>query len=204
VPLIIPPGFLQAHYVLSLVGDAELMITTCGHELDSASGANVDDAANDLFAAFSTTIMDNVNAGYRLEYVACYIGQDAADPLVTISDATPVEGAATGAPLPPNCAQLIRKRTDLGGRRGRGRMYIPGLEEGVVDGVGNITTPAQAIFQADADEWMDKLTTAIGARLYPPVVLHRSEGIGAEPPPTPIVSFVVERKIATQRRRLRP
>jgi len=43
-----------------------------------------------------------------------------------------------------------------------------------------------------------------GTSAYPPVVLHRSEGAGVEPAPTPILSFQAESKIATQRRRLRP
>jgi hypothetical protein len=36
------------------------------------------------------------------------------------------------------------------------------------------------------------------------VVLHRTEGIGDEPPPTPVLSFLVENKVATQRKRMRP
>jgi hypothetical protein len=201
--LIIPPGFAQASYVMSLDGDSEPIVVTCGHELDSASGANVDDIADDLFGAFATTVLPEVANVYTLEYVAAYVGQDAADSLVVISGVPAVQGGSAALPLPQNCALLVRKRTDLAGRRGRGRLYLPGLPENQVDGAGNVADAHRAGMQALFDDWYDALTVAVGARYYPPVVLHRSEGAGIEPAPTPITTFVVEGKIATQRRRLR-
>lgn len=202
--LLIPPGFAQVVFEHDLVGDPETMITTLGVELDSASGANADDIANDMLGAYGASFQGMINSGYVISGVTAYVGQDGPAPLVVTSDAAGFEGDVTGAVLPPNCAVLCRKRTDLAGRRGRGRMYIPGAAEGTVDEVGNLTTVSLTAWQQSADAFYDRLTSAIGARWYPPVVLHRSEGIGTEPAPTPITQFVVERKIATQRRRLRP
>lgn len=202
--LIIPPGYLQAVYVMSFAGDSEPMVTTCGHEIDTASGATGAEAPSDLFNAFALTLLAQCTSDVTLQAVDVYVGQDGPGTVVYSSDNTPVTGSGTADSLPPNSAILIRKRTDLGGRRGRGRMYIPGVMRSQVDDNGKVN-PAQV------DNWnnaglafMDKLTTAVGARYYPPVVLHRSEGIGTEPVPTPIVSFVCDSVIATQRRRLRP
>lgn len=202
--LIIPPGFLQAAYTFSLANDSEPIIVTCGHEIDGTSGATGEEAANDLFSSFSTNIVTPLMSDeYTLEYVATYIGQDGPT-LVNLSDETPVTGTVTASIVPQNTAYLIRKRTDLGGRRGRGRMYLPGVLENDVDSVGGLSTTITVPLQAGFDAWYDDLTAMVGGRLYPPVVLHRSEGIGAEPPPTPVTRFVVENKVATQRRRLRP
>lgn len=83
-------------------------------------------------------------------------------------------------------------------------MYLPGINEANVDHAGNINAGNVDFAQTAFDGWYEFLTAGVGARLYPPVVLHRSEGAGVEPAPTPITMFTVESKIATQRRRLRP
>jgi hypothetical protein len=202
--LIIPPGFLQAVYVLRLDGDTEDMVVTLGHEVDTASGANLDDAPNDLFNAFATemfgVLFQNV---YELIEVVTYGGNDGPT-IVNVSTEASVTGPGAGAVLPPNCSYLVRKRTDLAGRRGRGRMYFPGPREADVDVVGNVTEATVGVWNAALADWYTALTSAVGARYYPPVVLHKSEGIGEEPPPTPITQFTMDDKIATQRRRLRP
>lgn len=202
--LIIPPGFLHAVYELRLSGDPELIVVTCGHEIDSGSGASGAQSADDLFLAFASNLMPSMSNEYTLEAVTSYVGQDGGPPLVVGSSASAVVGGSADLVLPQNCAYLVRKRTDAAGRRGRGRMYIPGVDESNVDERGNILPAHVAAWQTAFNNWLDDLTTAVGARLYPPVVLHRSEGIGVEPPPTPVTSFVVESIIATQRRRLRP
>lgn len=202
--LIIPPGFLQAVYEFTLSGDTENMVVTLGHEIDSASGANGLDAADDLWGAFNTHIFQTRGQGaYTFVGVTVYVGNDG-PPSVYTSTEAPVAGPGTSQLLPPNSAYLIRKRTDLAGRRGRGRMYFPGVTEGNVDNVGTLTGAEQSAWTTALEDWYEFLTAGVGARLYPPVVLHRSEGIGEEPAPTPVTSFTIDAKIATQRRRLRP
>lgn len=202
--LIIPPGFAQAVYRHRRSGDTEDMLTTCGHEIDSASGANAEDIANDLANAW----IANIVPGYSgpTTFVGCdvYVGQDGPDPLVVTSSVAAVAGPNSNALAPQNCAVLVRKRTDAAGRRGRGRMYIPEVPESSVNDVGTLDSGFVAAVNSRFDAWRDFLVGGVGARLYPPVVLHRSEGIGEEPPPTPITAFVCETRIATQRRRLRP
>jgi hypothetical protein len=201
--LIIPPGFLHSVIEFACTGDPEPMVTTCGHEIDTASGANNDDAADDLMSAFALAFRANLSSAYSITGCTVYIGNDGPT-IIGTSTAAPVAGQVGVNPYPPNTAFLLRKRTDLAGRRGRGRMYIPGVVEATATANGLLTTVETAQWQTLADDYMDRLTTAVGARLYPPVVLHRSEGIGVEPPPTPILSFVAEQRLATQRRRLRP
>ena len=202
--LIIPPGFAHAVYRHRREGDTEDMLVTCGHEIDAASGANSTDIADDLFNTWATHIISQLSQPTTLIGVDVYVGQDGPDPLVVVSGEDPVSGPNTNNLAPQNCAILVRKRTDAAGRRGRGRLYLPEVAEAVVDNVGNLSTSYRDDIQAAFDAWYEELTAGVGFRLYPPVVLHRSEGAGEEPPPTPIQSLVVEGRIATQRRRLRP
>ncbi len=202
--LIIPPGWLQALYVLTLTGDNEAMIVTCGHKIDDASGATIDQAANDLHTAFSAQIRAGLMQNpYTFSHVVAYIGNDG-PPTVRTSTLAPAAGAGGSSVVPSNTAYLIRKRTDLAGRRGRGRFYLPGVPESVVNEVGDLTPAQQTAGQATVDAWYGLLATAVGARLYPPAVLHRSEGAGIEPLPTLVTKFVMEKRVATQRRRMRP
>lgn len=199
--LIIPPGFAQIAFELQLTNDDEPIITTLGLDLDAVAGTQIADLA---FQAFALEIMPVVSNAYTLVRATAYVGNDGPGPLVYDSSLTGVTGANTGNPLPQNCAWLMRKRTDLAGRRGRGRMYIPGVMESEVSPTGVIDTTTVTGLQAAADDFYDRLTTGVDQAATPPVVLHRSEGIGEEPAPTPITSFTVDSVIATQRRRLRP
>jgi hypothetical protein len=142
---------------------------------------------------------------YRLVGVTLYVGTGAGTPpSVHESTVVPVVGTVDAAPLPQNCALLIRKRTSLAGRRGRGRFYAPATSEDQVTPTGII---APFLVQLHQDAWSAFYNSLIAPQSGPPnipVILHRSEGIGVEPTPTGITQFVVDGRIATQRRRLRP
>jgi hypothetical protein len=143
-----------------------------------------------------------MNAGYTLEQVVTYAGNDG-PPFVNVSSLAKIAGTQTPAVVPQNTAYLIRKRTDLAGRRGRGRMYVPGVSEADSGATGMVLASAVTAWQTAFNNWFNDLTVTVGNRFYPPAVLHRSEGIGVEPLPTLVTSFVVDSRVATQRRRLR-
>lgn len=202
--LLIPIGFCQAVYTLSLSIDAEDMVTTCGHDLAAFSGGTDYTAvANLLQERFATNWASATDNGYQLERTTIYVGNDGPT-IVAESTLAATTGTVTGTASPPNCAYLIRKRTDLAGRRGRGRMYLPGVVGSNLLEDGSITSGWLTSLQTKASAWYDDLVTPSSGAATPPVVLHRSEGAGEEPPPTPITQFSVDPKIATQRRRLRP
>lgn len=103
-------------------------------------------------------------------------------------------GGATGSAATPNVAYLAHKNTLLGGRQGRGRMYIPGVSEDDVDGAGNLDTGV-------VTAWTDALEEFFGACAFlglEHVLLH-----GDELTPTPVANTTCDGRVATQRRRLR-
>jgi hypothetical protein len=108
----------------------------------------------------------------------------------------PVEGTGGPSPLPPQCAVLLNKSTALGGRKYRGRAYIPPLfpAESGVDAAGVLDSGHRGTMQDSYDTAMAGMDTA---EFVP--VLHHSDGTAG----TPITALTVGSVIATQRRRLR-
>lgn len=203
--LIIPVGFAHAVYELSLDADTEGMVVTCGHDVSAVVGGDYGEIADRLHIGFGAEMMGIMSNLYTLTGVSLYVGQDGGPPAVFESGEEPVGGDVASAALPQNCAYLMRKRTSAAGRRGRGRMYLPGVPEGNVSAQGAIDGTWLDAIQTNAVAWYELLTgVPAGSVAYPPVILHRSEGIGTEPPPTPVTTFVFESVIATQRQRLRP
>lgn len=202
--LIIPVGYAQAVYEMALDADPEPVVTTLGHDLTAVSGGDYADVADDLKGIFNSSWGSGLSNSYVLTGVSLYVGQDGGPPAIYESTTAGTRFGASAAPLPQNCALLVRKRTSAAGRRGRGRCYLPGVGETTVDHTGAITSTQLSGYQGMADTWYDALTApGAGLTAYPPVVLHRSEGFGVEPPPTPITAFQVDGRIATQRRRMR-
>jgi hypothetical protein len=124
------------------------------------------------------------------------------------STAAPTAGTNSMSSLPPNCAALLRKLTGTGGRRNRGRLYLPFmLNEGEVDEVGNISAGVQGDIQSDANDWKAALETGdsqmvIANRTYdaawdvhPRHLVHTAIGPA-------VTALLVEPMIATQRKRL--
>lgn len=197
MPLIIPPGFAQAVVECSLTGDSEPMVNTFGVNLPSAITPT--ELADGIFGYWKEEFDTVIANGYTLQAVDVYVGQDGGPNLVFSSTESPQAFAGTGNPLPQNCAALIRKRTDLAGRRGRGRLYVPGVTETEVSGIGVIAGTYLNTWQTAANAFLGDLVS-LDAQMH---VLHRSEGAGVEPVPTPVVALVVDDLIATQRQRLR-
>jgi hypothetical protein len=99
---------------------------------------------------------------------------------------------------------LIHKRTSRGGRRGRGRMYIPWASPtSDIGETGVVTSTRVTAAQSAINAWR----TAVIAAAGPIVLLHRPSTPGTTHPSTPgppdeVSSLVVDPLVATQRRRL--
>lgn len=111
-------------------------------------------------------------------------------------------GTGAQVPVPPNSAILVQKRTALGGRQNRGRMFLPPawIGEGNVDHLGNIDANLSTIQGYVANMF----GFLVDGELIP-VVLHTANPPGEDPPatPAPITQMSVQSKLATQRKRMR-
>jgi hypothetical protein len=126
------------------------------------------------------------------------LGTDGTGDLVYVLTTTVNGGASITNALPPNCAVLIHKSTARGGRRGRGRMYLPWtVLEANVDEVGVLTSTVITSHNAAVSSWQAALSSGGN-----PLVLLHAPGKTATPAPDPVTSMSCDRLIATQRRRL--
>lgn len=130
-----------------------------------------------------------MNAEWRLSSTTVANGTGALFTLTTV-----VGALGGGSPAPPNCTFLVKKVTGVGGRKNRGRMYLPGVGESDVDGIGGVLAAKVTGLNIAFTSFM----TALAALDISPCILH-TEAL----PSTGILSFQTENLIATQRRRLR-
>jgi hypothetical protein len=198
--VVIPNGELQATFMFTCGGSPKTPTWNLGFKADNGGGAS--STAEEIYNAFAEAV-----AGPDLPYQPAGMNDAWTFLGVRVSIASmsgpivaeyidPVVGTTTASALPMNCTMLLTKRTNAGGRRNRGRGYLPAahLAESAVDSVGIINPTLVTSMQGLYDNAFDKLTS--GA-LEPCV--HHSDGGGG----TVISSWTIGSLIATQRRRIR-
>jgi hypothetical protein len=205
----VPADHAEVIYRMTCAGDPEEMLVTLG--VAENFGETFTQTAAEQFATiFQTTILTSMSNQYTFRGVHVRVGPDGLGQVLVVERA--VLGSSVASPVPPNTAVLIAKQTGLGGRRNRGRAYIPGIDEALVDPAGNLTPGALTAFQTDATAWLAE--TAAMAEVSEVVIFHSTPDKQEVPggplvpqpaiAPTAVTSMVVRPKVATQRRRLRP
>lgn len=197
----IPVGFGQYTQPITLIGDTEEMVFTFGFTDDTAASANdIATTINNVIFAQPTFAASTVSNQYTLQPGRVTVNR-ALGTFEGVSSTAARVGTATITCLPQNNAALITKRTARGGRRGRGRMYMPlfFVAEGNVTPVGGILASVVASTTLD---WQTVRAQLIPLNLTM-VLLHQSPPVGPPVPPDVITSLTCESVIATQRNRLR-
>lgn len=176
--------------------------------LDSSAGT----VAQSARLAFSgSTLPARLTDDVAVTEVRAKLGPDATGDFASVTGSWPGTQATTS--MPPQVATLVRKVTASGGRRGRGRMYFPGVPETGVDDAGVISGAGVTAWTTALADFLGALT----ANDVPMFLLHDPATIWtlvngqprrvptSDPIPEPdlVTSLVVDPKVATQRRRLR-
>lgn len=192
----IPPGFAEIWIQFNLAADPEPMFCALG--VDLAPGTVPNQAEADaMLSSVSLNVRPIVSSDATVLPGHVIYGNDGGDIRVNgTGNATAGTGAA--AALPNNCAVLLHKRTAAGGRRGRGRMYVPSPAESSVGSTGNLVAAFVTTCNAAAAAMRSDL---IGLPTIDDVVLLHDS---APFTPTVITALEPAARIATQRRRLRP
>jgi len=195
----IPAGFIESTFIFSLAGSTHDMTWTMGWDPAIIPALTPAAYADGIYAAFVGSgkpyTAANIVAGWTFEGVSV-VKQLESGP-ITGDHIAPIVGTAATAPLTPNVAILWNKTTGEGGRRNRGRAFIPPYApgEGSVDGLGVINSGVVSATQTLYDTAM----TAAGSFGLIPVLFHQT----APFTPTEIENFTMQPLVATQRRRLR-
>jgi hypothetical protein len=202
----IPPGFAHIAIELSLQGDADPMYCTFGVRASEPVSGGGDWLGTAGLTAIGTAFRDQLTTRLHSTYsVSGVSGRFGSDPDASTTE-VPLSLAftGTGAPLPQNCAVLVRKVTALGGRRNTGRMFIPGASEGSFTETGVFASGLLTGWQTAMDAFKAAVDAATGVdAMY---LLHSSSVVPVPagfPEPTPVTALKVLPLLATQRRRLR-
>ncbi len=199
MPTVVPEDFARVIHSLQWLNDPEPMAVTYGVKVIPTAAPNA--VAQEAHEAFAL-VMTEISVEVSLQSTDVLI-QDTAPPAPEIvgTYANVVNGAAGGAVIPQNSAYLVHKRTGFAGRVGRGRMFLPGVGETVVDNTGNVSAGKLTGLNAQLALFLAELND--GPNILEMSLLHNSPGAGALLPPYAITSLVMDTRIATQRRRLR-
>lgn len=196
--MFIPVGFANAVMLFQITGDAELMQTAIGIDISGAGGDMVE-VGERVGNSFMSICAASISSSCTLVAVDVVEGQDGGDPITTTVDINE-SGTDGDFPLPPNTALLVKKSTTLGGRAGRGRMFIPGFAMfGSLDAAGVLGGAYRTALQGQITDWYDSLLEDTPGPALPPVLFHAT----SSPVPSEITALTVDAKVATQRRRLR-
>lgn len=200
--LIIPAGYSQVQLPLSHALSLRSALVTWGVDSSDAAGDFVQ-LADDMVAVFEDAFAGELASDVTIGPATVRAGTDGGDPLAVTGSQTGV-GLETAAIAPSNVALLIKKATGTGGRRGRGRMYIPWIvQDAAVDEVGMIAGGSLPAYQGDATDFhADLAAGTTGTWATPMVLLHDSSGAGPEPGPSTVTGLTVDGMVANQRRRL--
>jgi hypothetical protein len=186
---IIPVGFSKITYNLGGTGAPLGAQVTMG--VNNAGFALPTAVATAARLAFVNRILPDISNTIQLISVRAKNGPNDVGAFAEIPGAA--GGGATAAAASPAVSILVRKHTASGGRKARGRLFMPGIVETIVDPSGIITAANVTTFQTD---WSNYLADMIAAG-FTPCILHTDTA------PNDVNSMNVENVVATQRRRQR-
>ena len=193
--LIIPPGYSLASIEYWLTGYTRPAVTTWG--LDTRGDLyDPDTMARGFLDAYEANCRNLVDTNVTVRNAKILIGQDGGEPVIGVSTHA-WAGTSSRASTPPALSVMLKTPTGLGGRRNRGRKYIPwSVAENSVDEMGLIDGASVTALQTGFNAFYNDLKDSD----WDPVVLH-STGSSPVPSPTPITAFVVDPIIRTQKQR---
>lgn len=194
--IVTPVGFGLAQIRFQVIGGTRESVTTFGYDPPTVNpGANAFAIHGALTAANRPCVAANICTGWS--YIGVRVTEmDDTGPVSGQYDAN-VVGSLVGNPMTPNVSVLLRKGTASGGRRNRGRMFLPPIYPGE-ENVGPSGTIANTQL-GNLNLWWENFRAAMTTAALPLVLFH------SEPPytPTVVTGLVAQQTVATQRRRLR-
>lgn len=188
--VIIPTGYAHIQHRFTGSGLPRGAAVTYGIKLNGGSWDPGD--AGLLHGHFADDIMPFLTNDVTLTETLMKAGPNEDGPFTVFSD--PTVGGIDATSFPPNTAILVEKRTALGGRKNRGRMYLPGVSEGLYDDAGDMGATSAGTWNTRLATWL----ASIESEVLQMVILHNDSST-----PTVVTSLQVDQVAATQRRRLR-
>ena len=202
MPKLIPVGYADCALHFTRTADLEEMLITFGVEITDPGppGIIAEACANAYTTAWPT---NSYPSALKFVRATARIAVEGGEEVVE-EELVNVSGTLSTTMSPSNCAVLVQKKTNRGGRRGRGRFYVPWVDGAKVDANGILGATEQTSYQAKWTSFLDTLEAGSTTVPLNMVLLHNDDGITAAGQPTRVTHLQLQPQIATQRRRLRP
>jgi len=196
----IPVGYAEVVFHFTCAGIVDPIITTIGvHPDPSITPPNIAQIVSGIWTTGSTPFgpfqASNMSNVYSLVTTSCTL-MTSTGPIIG-EYATNVTGGSAVSRPPAQVAFLVRKSTARGGRKGRGRMFLPAavIPEGEIDEAGKLQTATITREQPKLNGVLAQMNT-----LQVPAVLLHSDPITT---PDTITALTLQSIVGSQRRRLR-
>lgn len=186
----IPDGYGQLSFVHQGAGIEGEAVVTFGFRNDAGQSASlIADGAGTLWIpVVEATCVEQIT----FTETRCKLGPDATGAFAQSGFNNPGDQGLD--PAAPQLAMLVAKLSALGGRRGRGRSYVPGPPD-VLD---HDTGLWDAGYVTQVQTAFEDFGAAMSLADWVPVILHEGNTT-----PTPITAYAVRSRSGTQRRRNR-
>lgn len=196
----IPLGFAQVTHAWG--GLPFPSVCTYGISLDFS--APLATTAEQLHDAFGDAFVPRVTGDVTLLETTVKAGPDQTGPSVTFSLSR--VGTHVGDLDAPQVCVIVEKSTAIGGRRGKGRFFVPGGPSTDFQDNGAIIPASLALWNTAANNF--NIAVPLVAGVISMVLLHNPSAPGTENPtpepvPTEVIGLLVDPITGTQRRRLR-
>lgn len=188
--MIIPVGYSQVTVTFSgtAVPRGAAVVFGVGNGAEASPTA----VANDVLGVLATVVQPNLLNSVTIDTIRVKNGPNSTGGFAEIGAG--LTGTGTSQASPSQVALLFSKVTDFGGRKGRGRMYLPGVAEDGVGPGGQLTSAMVTQYQEMADDLIAELLLVSHGM----VLLHNDSTA-----PYGVTGLEVDGRVATQRRRLR-
>jgi hypothetical protein len=205
-----PPPTIQNHAILAKThfthaGSGRVSLVTTAHFDDTPAGAI--EAANDILGVW-VGLVGAFGNQVTIGPVDVLIGDGTDVPDEATSTGAKGTGTVTDPIVPSNVALLVKKTNGRGGKKNRGRMYLPwALAENKVDELGNI----DATILAGLQTAFTAMVTSLAAADVTLAIANKTLVVGGDGKKhvthiglavQPVTQLTVEGVVATQRRRL--
>jgi hypothetical protein len=195
----LPEGFGIIRHRFLLDGDPESMYVSYAVKLTDgpftadAVAQGTHEAWADLWGARGSDkyvlkeTTSEINAGDPDPLVGAYVHDD--------------PGVHSSTLIPQNSSWLVHKSTGFGGRRNKGRMYVPGVFESSVNDIGQVDGTAISDWNGSLATFRTAILAVAGVSALS--LLHTPSDDDPTPTGTDVTALTMDSVIATQRRRLR-
>lgn len=193
------PGAAKCAIVFRI--DGQFVQTSLDVGVETETEANMAAAAAGLANSFADHILPLLSEHLVIESAVAFGLESLSSPIGVFLPGTLMNGGSAALALPNNVAYCLTKRTGVRGRSFRGRMYVPGIPNDVLDTPSTVSVAFQTSMVAAAAGLLADMVTGG----FPPVVVswvnagaQRTEGVA-----TPIISLgPSDLVLDSQRRRL--